>query len=93
MHRADTLIKYKERKNEKEKIRDDLRKCGYPEWALREGEQKRKKRKNSVNEQTDKPKPNGFVVLPYTKGLSERLKISFHKRKISLYQKAGQSIH
>ena len=36
MHRAETLIMDEEhRKVEKEKVKEALRHCGYPEWALR----------------------------------------------------------
>ena len=43
MHRADTLVAdEKKNRREKEKIKCDLRQCGYPEWALREGELKGK---------------------------------------------------
>ena len=40
MHLADTLISDESRKGrEKEQVRETLRNCGYPEWALNEGEQ------------------------------------------------------
>ncbi|CAH1266616.1 Hypp3436 [Branchiostoma lanceolatum] len=39
MHRADTLIEDPTlRAVEKEKVREALRHCGYPEWALKEGD-------------------------------------------------------
>ena len=45
MHRADIIISDNNlKKVEKEKIRTALRNCGYPEWALKEGEQRGKKR-------------------------------------------------
>ena len=40
MHHAETLIKDEGRvKIEKEKVRVALKNCGYPDWALKEGEQ------------------------------------------------------
>ena len=45
MHRANTLISDKKlQAAEKEKIRNALRLCGYPEWALHEGEQQERKK-------------------------------------------------
>ena len=43
-------------------------------------------------DQDDEKKPKGYVVLPYIKGVSERLQRSFKKRNINLYHKAGQTL-
>ena len=71
-----------------------LRNCGYPEWALQEGEQHGKKRQQDKKEirKEEGDKPKGYAVLPYMKGVSERLQRSFKKRNISLYHKAGQTL-
>ena len=39
-----------------------------------------------------KEKPKGYVVLPYIRGVSERLKRCYKKRNINLYHKAGQTL-
>ena len=94
MNRADTLIADdKLRKQEKEKVRVALRTCGYPEWALKEGELEGKRdRKKEGGEQHEEKKPKGYVVVPYSKGVSERLRRVFGKHGISMYSKAGQTI-
>ena len=95
MHRANTLISdEKLRTVEKDKIKTALRTCGYPEWALLEGEQqgKIKQKEKKGKDLEGKEKPQGFVVLPYIKGVSERLQRSFKKRNINLYHKAGQTL-
>ena len=94
MHRADTIISDNNlKKVEKEKIRTALRNCGYPEWALKEGEQRGKKRDTERKEEnTETEKPVGYAVLPYVKGLSERLQRIFRKHKISLHHKAGHTL-
>ena len=47
-YRADTLITSEEgKKKEKDKIKNALRRCQYPEWALREGEKKSDQKKKS----------------------------------------------
>jgi len=97
MFRADMLIKNEElRKVEKNKVKDALRKCGYPEWALREGEQQgkeklRKEQDMDTMEQVDS-KPRGYAVIPYTQGVSERLRRVYKKHGISLYSKAGFTV-
>ena len=95
MHRADTLITDDRRKEgEKEKIRTALRHCGYPDWALKEGEQQGKKKHKDKDgkKKSDNEKPRGYAVLPYMKGISERLQRCFKKRRINLYHKAGQTL-
>ena len=68
-------------KTEKEKARVALRNCGYPELALKEGEQlgKRQKRReenvegHGENRQEEKAK-KAYVVLPYIKGVKEPIR-------------------
>ena len=82
MHRANTLISDKKlQAAEKEKIRNALRLCGYPEWALHEGEQQERKK--------DTKKGKGLVVIVRMKknkfviGIIVTLSViqfSFHER-------------
>ncbi len=93
MHRANTLISDKKLQSvEKEKIRKALMLSGYSEWSLNEGEQLGKKVKSKKKDQEQREKDNGFAVLPYVKGVSERLQRCFKKHNISLYHKAGQTL-
>ena len=97
MHRASTLIRDEERrKAEKEKVKDALRHCGYPEWALREGESRSKRQeKAKTAEKTgsqEQDRRKGFAVVPYVKGVTERLQRVFKKHGICLYPKAGYTI-
>ena len=100
MHHAETLIKYEGSvKKEKEKVRAALKNCGYPDWALKEGEQlgKRKKREEEMQRQDGKnrleePK-QAFVVLPYMKGVTERLQRAYKQQhNIQLFCKARYTI-
>ncbi|KAI8507129.1 hypothetical protein Bbelb_155680 [Branchiostoma belcheri] len=93
MHRANTLIEDPAlREAEKEKVRVALRHCGYPEWALREGENNSRKDKSSKEQsKTGKQEqlPASYVVLPYIHGVTERLKRVYAKHNVSLYSKPG----
>ena len=85
MHHAETLIKDVGRvKIEKEKLRVALRNCGYPDWVLKEGEQVGKREKRSEEEMQERDGENrqeepkeAFVVLPYMKGVTERLQRTY----------------
>ena len=75
-HRVETHITDEDRKRvEKEKIRTDLRRCGYPNWALQEGQKKDKKTKTSVQreQQGEQKRSKTHVVLPYVQGMTEWL--------------------
>ncbi|KAI8487986.1 hypothetical protein Bbelb_344340 [Branchiostoma belcheri] len=94
MHRANTLIEdHTLRAAEKEKVRDALRHCGYPEWALKEGDnnltngKKRNKDRTSENKERH---PASYAVLPYNKGVTERLKRAYSKHNPTL--KAGHRV-
>ncbi|XP_078682439.1 uncharacterized protein LOC144916914 [Branchiostoma floridae x Branchiostoma belcheri] len=93
MHRANTLIEDPAlREAEKEKVRVALRHCGYPEWALREGENNsRKDKSNKEQSKSGKQEqlPASYVVLPYIHGVTERLKRVYAKHNVSLYSKPG----
>ena len=87
------------RKTAKEKVRVSLRNCGYPEWALKEGEQigrRRKRREEEMKGQGWKewqrePK-KAFMVLQCMKGVMERVQRAYKQHNIQLFFKAGYSI-
>ena len=100
MHRAEIVISDEGRvKIEKENVRVALRNCGYPDSALKEGEQlgKREMRKEEDMQGQDgenrleEPK-NAFVVLPYMKGVTDRLHRAYKQHNIKLFCKAGYTI-
>ena len=70
--------------------------CGYPGWALKDGEQlgKRQKRREGDEEGQDEKDRHekfkkGCVVLPYMKGVTERLQEAYQKHNIRLFAKPG----
>ena len=77
LHRAETIVTLEADKQiEKEKISKALHNCGYPEWTIKRGEQlvKKQSEKQPSNQNKGKSKKKGFVVLPYVKGLGEKVK-------------------
>ena len=71
---------------EKEKIRTDLRRCGYPNWAL-QGQKKDKKTKTIAQreQQGEKKRSKMHVVLPYIQRMMERVQQMFRKHDIALH--------
>ena len=64
-HQVETNITDEDRKRvDKEKIRTDLKRCGYSNWALQEGQ------REQLGEQK---RSKTYVVLPYVGGMIERL--------------------
>ena len=81
------------------KITAALRKCGYLERALKEGEQLGKKQKRREEEMKGQGGKEGqgepkkaFVVLSYVKGVMERLQRAYKQHNIQLFCKAGYTI-
>ena len=92
MHRAETLIEDKNLLEiERNKIRVALKNCGYPDWAITEGEQPKRDKKQRDTESRDKGVPN-FVILPYMKGVTERLRHSYNKYHVQLHCTGGQTL-
>ena len=79
-----------------ETFRTDRRKCGYPNWALKEG-QKTNTKKDTSKVKSNNPDSSAtprrrHIVLPYVKGIVERLQRVYKKNNIALHSKAGYTI-
>ena len=82
MDRKDKVVTEQEDKDmEEQKIKEALKLCGYPEWTFKQSKQK----KDSKTKSKKKPETNTrrMVVLPYKKGLSQRVQRIFKKHGIS----------
>lgn len=93
-HRCESVISDDNMKRvEREKIKSDLTKCGYPKWALTQGEKKRKERQDNAQQELDNTKKaKTCVVIPYTRGMSERLSRVYKKHGISMFSKPGYTL-
>ena len=69
----------KDKKIEHAHIKTVLNTCGYPDWMVR----RYITRKTKTNTFSDKPKSNGLAVIPYARGVSERITKILEKRHIS----------
>ena len=75
-----------------------MRICKYPEWALKEGELRGKRQLRKEEEkqkgvdQKEGGKSKQYSVLPYIKGVTEKLHGTSRKHNIALYAKAGFTI-
>ena len=76
-HRSDNNITdEQDKRQEEERIKTNLRECGYPEWALKK---KNKERKIDTDAE-GKEKP--YVVIPYVKGTSEKIGKIYKKYQV-----------
>ncbi|KAI8496649.1 hypothetical protein Bbelb_253040 [Branchiostoma belcheri] len=67
------------RATEKEKVRDALRHCGQPEWALKEGDNNITKRKKRNKDRTSQTKSDTLRVSQYSPTSKESLRdLAFH---------------
>ena len=85
-HRIQELVTEEEdKKKELSHVRKALRRCGHPNWTLN-----RRKRKN--REQREQDECRGKVVLPYVKGISEKLTRIFRKYNIKTIHKPSTKL-
>ena len=72
MHRCETITSEEgDKKEEVEHLREALRVCGYPSWALNKVTDSCKKKKNK--KKTNDRNYRSQVVIPYVEGVSERV--------------------
>ena len=72
MNRCETITSEEgDKKEEVEHLREALRVCGYPSWALNKVTDSSKKKKN--NKKTNDRNYRSQVVIPYVEGVSERV--------------------
>ena len=84
-HRIDELVTEEEdKKTELKHVKKALKRCGHPNWALN---RKRRPRKD-----TEKIERRGKVILPYTKGLPERLSRIYKKYDLETIHKPTTTI-
>ncbi len=84
-----------DQKKEVEHIEQALRKCGYPDWSFKRVKDQlaNKKERPEIKEEKDpSEKCKDMVVLPYVKGLTEKLTRIFRKHKISTAVKPHQTL-
>ena len=74
-----------DREEEEKHIEQALRACQYPAWAIRKGKREgQRNRKKETKKRKDKKVENkGMVVLPYVRGVTERIQRVMQKHHIS----------
>ncbi|XP_013411770.1 uncharacterized protein LOC106174656 [Lingula anatina] len=93
-HRCETVISDTEDKQtERKKIEKDLLACGYPKWALKQGEKRGKNRHDKEKDAMGLIEgAKQSIVLPYCQGLSEKLSRVYKKYNIKLHHKPGWTL-
>ena len=84
-HRIEELVTEEEdKKKELRHVRKALRRCGHPNWTMN--------RRRSNRDKTEQDESRGKVVLPYVKGVSERLTRIFRKYNIRTIHKPSAKL-
>ena len=87
-HSIEELVTTEEdKKKELNHARKALRRCGHPKWSLN-----RKRCKNNGNGRKEKVERRGRVVLPYVKGVSERMGRIFKKYNLETIHKPSAKL-
>ncbi|CAH1253587.1 CAD [Branchiostoma lanceolatum] len=83
LHRADTIITDPhDRETEKQHIKQALKDCGYPKWAIDKATAPKPPQQNNRNPGT-RERDKGRITLPYIKTVSEPLRRIFASHGIS----------
>ena len=86
-HSIEELVTTEEdKKKELGHVRKALKRCGHPEWSLN---RKKRRNKNDVKEKVER---RGRVVLPYVKGVSEKMGRVFKKYNLETIHKPSAKL-
>ncbi|XP_072019530.1 uncharacterized protein [Amphiura filiformis] len=94
-NRKDSVVTEEEDKvEEEEKVNEALRTCGYPDWTFKKvKDQLQCVKPKKVNKKTDdKTRSKGMVVLPYVKGVTERISRVMKSYNISTAMKPHDTL-
>ena len=84
-HRVETLVTEEEdKKKEMDHVKKALRRCGHPNWSLQ--------RKRRIGPKEEKVERRGKVVLPYVKGVSEKLARIYKRYDLETIHKPSSTL-
>ena len=93
MHRADIVVSDdQERKEEKQHITSVLGVNGYPDWVVKQYHERAAKRQTRVSTNTNKAGKKPAIVIPYVKGVSEKLRAAFSRFNTPVYFKPTNTL-
>ena len=92
MYRADSVVsKQLDKTKEKEHVKTALKVNGYPEWLFKDSvKDKTKKGSGKPVQKSDRKTPP--VVIPYIKGVSEKLRSAFGRFGVATYFKPANTL-
>ncbi|XP_072039088.1 uncharacterized protein [Amphiura filiformis] len=94
-NRKDTIVTEEQDKEEEEKkIQEALQTCGYPKWSFEKVKDQMQsvKPKKSAKKTDDSTRSRGMVVLPYVKGVTERVSRVMKKYNVSTAMKPHNTL-
>ena len=84
-----------DRVDEEKKVQEALTTCGYPKWTfdkVKEQRQGAKPKKKNTTKKDDNTRSRGMVVLPYVKGVTERVSRIMRNHNISTAMKPHNTL-
>ena len=80
--RTSMITDEQDREEEEKHIKQALKACQYPAWAINRGKEEMKNRKEN-NKKSSKPESRGMVTLPYVRGITERVQQVMRRHHIN----------
>ena len=92
-HRAQTVVtEENDKESEFQHVKSALKKCGYPDWTLKQVLNKGNAPENRSETQTRSKSKHPPIVIPFMKGLSYALRRTFDKFGIRTYFKPQNTL-
>lgn len=84
-YRASIITDTQDREEEEKHIKQALKACQYPAWAINKGQREAQgnKKEDTRKKKGSKSENLGMVILPYVRGVTERVQRAMRKHRIS----------
>ena len=83
-HRTSIITDKQDREEEENHIKQALKACQYPAWTINKGKREAQRNKEKTKKKKgSKSESLGMVILPYVRGVTERIQRAMRKHRIN----------